>query len=215
MSPRSGEMDFSAMVNLDDCLYIGPKFGSATITSCPRPSRHRATPSLSVEASTKMRARGRGPNTSANRSASVRTRRSISSPSSVRMQICVSFLWTSRPICSTAGLPLFAASTAHTFCGGDSTPPTFRAGGQPPLHPIYSGEAIQAVQRQASLLGDHARVGIPQQTPPAPHRSRTPRSRRGGRADSGRRHELGAPSGPRDRWEGPAQQTSPASEASC
>ena len=43
------------------------KFGSATITSWPSRSSQRATHSLSVEASRRMRARGRSPRTSANR----------------------------------------------------------------------------------------------------------------------------------------------------
>jgi hypothetical protein len=37
--------------------YIGEKFGSATMTSWPKASRHRATHSLSVEASITIRAR--------------------------------------------------------------------------------------------------------------------------------------------------------------
>src|SRR5215475_12640644 len=39
--------------------YMGAKFGSATTTSWPSPSRHRATHSLSVEASRRMRAGAR------------------------------------------------------------------------------------------------------------------------------------------------------------
>jgi hypothetical protein len=37
--------------------YIGAKFGSAATTSWPKVSRHRATHSLSVEASSRIRAR--------------------------------------------------------------------------------------------------------------------------------------------------------------
>jgi hypothetical protein len=44
--------------------YIGAKFGSATTTSWPNPSKHRATHSLSVDASSRIRARGRPPSTS-------------------------------------------------------------------------------------------------------------------------------------------------------
>ena len=77
--------------------YIGAKFGSATTTSWPKASRHRATHSLSVEASTRIRARGRPSNTSANRWGSVRMRRSITSPVSVSRQIWLSFLCRSMP----------------------------------------------------------------------------------------------------------------------
>ncbi len=54
----------------------------AMMTSCPRPSRQRATHALSVEASMTPRARGRVSSTAAKRSASVRMRRSITSPPS-------------------------------------------------------------------------------------------------------------------------------------
>jgi len=50
----------------------GAKFGSATTTSCPNASRHRATDSLPVEASITIRACGRPPSTAAKRSGSVR-----------------------------------------------------------------------------------------------------------------------------------------------
>ena len=52
----------------------GREFGSATITSWPNPSRRRATHSLSVEASRRMRARGRSPSRVANRSGVMRSR---------------------------------------------------------------------------------------------------------------------------------------------
>ena len=57
--------------------YMGAKFGSATMTSWPRASRQRATHSLSVEASMRIRARGREPRTAAKRSASVRVGRKL------------------------------------------------------------------------------------------------------------------------------------------
>jgi transposase InsO family protein len=65
--------------------YIGPKWGSAPTTSWPRPSRQRATPSLSVEASSRIRPRGRGPSTAAKRSRSVRMRCSMRSPPSAKI----------------------------------------------------------------------------------------------------------------------------------
>ena len=89
--------------------YIGAKFGSATMTSWPRASRHRATHSthsLSVEASITIRARGRDPSTAPKRSGSVRIRCSITSPPSARMKIWLSLLCTSMPIWSMAGLSL-------------------------------------------------------------------------------------------------------------
>jgi hypothetical protein len=57
------------------CAYIGAKLGPATMTSCPSASQHRATHSLSVAGSIRIRARGRWPGISANRPGSVRTRR--------------------------------------------------------------------------------------------------------------------------------------------
>jgi hypothetical protein len=66
--------------------YIGAKFGSATITSCPSASRHRATHSLSVEASSTIRARARSPKTFVNAARVVAMRCSMNVPSSVRMQ---------------------------------------------------------------------------------------------------------------------------------
>jgi hypothetical protein len=56
--------------------------GSAMTTVCPSASRCRATHSLSVEASRRIRARGRDPRISVNRSRDVAIRRSINSPSS-------------------------------------------------------------------------------------------------------------------------------------
>src|SRR5713101_6232746 len=55
-----------------------------------RLARQRATHSLSVEASTRIRARGRAPSTAAKRSGSVRIRCSMISPPSARMQIWLS-----------------------------------------------------------------------------------------------------------------------------
>jgi len=66
--------------------YIGANPGSATMTSWPNDSRWRATHSLSVEASSRIRARGRPPSTSVKRARVVAMRRSMSSPSLVRMQ---------------------------------------------------------------------------------------------------------------------------------
>jgi hypothetical protein len=89
-------------------------------------STHRATHSLSVEASRRMRARGRSPRTAANRSGVVRIRRSITSPPSLRMQSWLSFLCTSIPIWSMAGPPLHCGvdrvftlwgSVCHTSSG--------------------------------------------------------------------------------------------------
>src|SRR6266508_4736666 len=60
--------------------YMGAKFGSATITLWPSPSRHRATHSLSVADPRRFRAGGRAPSASAKCRGSVRIRRSISSP---------------------------------------------------------------------------------------------------------------------------------------
>jgi hypothetical protein len=45
--------------------YMGGKFGSATINSWPKASRHQTTHSLSVDASIRIRARGRAPSTAA------------------------------------------------------------------------------------------------------------------------------------------------------
>src|SRR5437867_5776129 len=84
--------------------YIGAKFGSATTTSWPNDSRHRATHSLSVEASIRIRARGRSPSTAAKRCGSVRIRCSISWPASVTMQIWLDCLCTAMPTWSMAGL---------------------------------------------------------------------------------------------------------------
>jgi hypothetical protein len=47
---------------------------------------------------------GRSPSTAAKRSGAVRIRSSISSPPSASIQIWLSFLWTSMPIWSMAGL---------------------------------------------------------------------------------------------------------------
>jgi hypothetical protein len=84
--------------------YMGAKFGSATITSCPRSSRQRATHSLSVDASTSTFARGRPPSTAPNRSRVVAIRTSVTSPSGVRMHTWDPFLCTSMPTWLKAGL---------------------------------------------------------------------------------------------------------------
>ena len=65
---------------------------------------HRATHSLSVEDSMRMRALSRFPSHFAKLSRSVRSRRSMSCPVSVRMQTWLAFLCTSIPIWSMAGL---------------------------------------------------------------------------------------------------------------
>ncbi len=75
----------SVLVRRERLAYIGAQFGSATITSWPSDSRWRATHSLSVLASSRMRARGRAPNMSANRSRLVAIRRSVMVPSSPLM----------------------------------------------------------------------------------------------------------------------------------
>src|SRR5216683_115209 len=97
--------------------YIAAKFGSATTTSCPSCSRQRATHSLSVDASMRIFVGALAPNTAANRSRCVRMRRSTISPLSVRMQIRLSTLCTSMPICSMAGLHPLRHTTACTIVG--------------------------------------------------------------------------------------------------
>ena len=108
---------------------MGTKLGSATMTSWPSCSRQRATHSLSVDASIRIRARGRGPRTAAKRSGSVRMRCSINSPPSARIQIWLSLLWTSMPIWSMAGLPFLRRRPRVALVGQDMPPR--RAGGQP------------------------------------------------------------------------------------
>jgi len=83
----------------------GHEAGVGDNDSWLNPSTQRATHSLSVEASSTIRARGRSPSTAAKRPGSVWIRSSISSPHSTRIQIWLSFLWTSMPIWSMAGLP--------------------------------------------------------------------------------------------------------------
>ena len=56
----------------------GATFGSATMASWPRASRHRAAHSLSVEASITIRPRGRDPSTASKRSGSVTAGRASS-----------------------------------------------------------------------------------------------------------------------------------------
>ena len=91
--------------------YIGAKFGSATITSWPRLSRCCATHSLSVEASTRMRAGVLPANTSSKLALVDLMRRSVSSPPSLRAQIWLEVLCRSMPTKSMAG-HLCAISTA-------------------------------------------------------------------------------------------------------
>ena len=114
--------------------YMGAKLGSATMTSWPSPSKQRATHSLSVEASIRIRAWGRWPSTAAKRSGSVRIRCSISSPPrpghrfdfpSCRRR-CQYGPWLASPLC---GVDRVSALV------GQHMPPR-RARGQP-LHPIY------------------------------------------------------------------------------
>ncbi len=71
---------------------VGPHSAAAPcVTSARSSARHLRR---------RLSAGGRFPSTSPNRPVSVRARRSISSPSSVRMQIWLSFLWTSVSIWS-------------------------------------------------------------------------------------------------------------------
>src|SRR5687767_14020255 len=78
--------------------YIGAKLGSATMTSWPRFFRWRATHSLFVLASRRIRARRRSPSTAVNRSRRVAIRRSWIVPSSLAMHSWLSRLCKLSPI---------------------------------------------------------------------------------------------------------------------
>src|SRR6266542_2881956 len=124
--------------------YMGAKFGSATITSWPRPSRHRATHSLSVEASSTMRARGRSPSTAAKRAAPSGSGAQSTRPGRPG---CRSDFPSCAHRCQYG--PWLAPFSLRLLAGdlsvGQSMPPR-RVGGQP-LHPIY---ALIALRRRPS-----------------------------------------------------------------
>lgn len=88
--------------------YVAAKFGSATMTSSPRSSRHRATHSLSVDDSIRIRARARCPSQAANRAAS---------RWSVRTHLAVHFVDVHHYIVSMVGLP--PCGFDHVTCRHD------------------------------------------------------------------------------------------------
>ncbi len=102
----------SVLVRRERLAYIGPSFGSATMTSWPSDSTWRATHSRSVLASSRMRASGRSPSTAVHRSRLVAIRRAVIVPSSAVMHSGLSRLCRSRPMISVAiGLPICAPSS--------------------------------------------------------------------------------------------------------
>ena len=137
--------------------YIGAKFGSATTTSWPKASRHRATHSLSVEASTRIRARGRPPSTSANRWGSVRMRHSLNSPAS-REEADLAFLLVQVDANIVHGWPPPRAPVSACLSVGQCMPPR-RAGGQP-LHPIYPQSAALRRLVDREFYADAKRAGV-------------------------------------------------------